>query len=82
MVESILVTLFCCLPLGIVAIIKASEVNSKFAAGDYMGAQASSEQAGKFVKFGLFGGLAVIAIYVVLVVLGTAGSLLSNSSGF
>jgi hypothetical protein len=52
MVESILVTLFCCLPLGIVGIIKASQVNSKYAAGDIAGAQAASEEAGKMVKIG------------------------------
>ena len=30
LVWSILVTLFCCLPFGIVAIIKSAEVNSKW----------------------------------------------------
>ena len=38
LVWSILVTIFCCLPFGIVAIIKSAEVNSKWAAGDRAGA--------------------------------------------
>ena len=33
--ESILVTIFCCLPFGIVGIVNASQVNSRFASGDY-----------------------------------------------
>src|SRR5262245_2690227 len=45
LVQSILVTLFCCLPLGIVSIVFAAQVNSKVAAGDYAGAQKASDQA-------------------------------------
>lgn len=53
MVLSVLVTLFCCLPFGIVAIIKSSEVNSKWAAGDAVGAQAAAAEAGKWIKWSL-----------------------------
>lgn len=35
MFQSILVTLFCCLPLGIVCIIKASQVSSAYNSGNY-----------------------------------------------
>lgn len=35
---SIVTTLFCCQILGIVALIYAAQVNSKFIAGDYAGA--------------------------------------------
>lgn len=44
LVESILATIFCCL-LGIVGIIFAAQVNSKWATGDYAGAQLSSKNA-------------------------------------
>ena len=42
---SILVTLCCCLPFGIVALVYASQVNSKLAAGDVAGAQIASNNA-------------------------------------
>lgn len=45
LVPSILVTLCCCLPFGIVAIVYAAQVNSKLTAGDVAGAQAASKNA-------------------------------------
>ena len=44
LVQAILVTLFCCLPFGVVAIIQAAQVNSKLQAGDVAGARISSER--------------------------------------
>jgi len=78
LVQSILVTLFCCLPLGIVAIVFAAQVNSKLSLGDFYGAQEASNKAKMWCwwSFGL--GLAGIVIYFVFVVLmaltGIAGS--------
>jgi len=45
LVQSILVTIFCCLPFGIPAIVFAAQVNGKLAAGDRMGALESSRKA-------------------------------------
>lgn len=45
MVWSILTTLFCCLPLGIVSIVYASSVNSLLAAGAYNEAQDAAGKA-------------------------------------
>ncbi|MDE5744540.1 MAG: CD225/dispanin family protein, partial [Paramuribaculum sp.] len=64
--ESILVTLFCCLPFGIVGIVKASSVDSLYRAGDYEGAQMASQAAGKWTKIGFFCGLAVVGIYLLI----------------
>lgn len=47
MVQSVLVTLFCCMPLGIAAIISASKVNDLLTRGDYDGAVQASENAKK-----------------------------------
>lgn len=44
LVFSILVTLFCCLPLGIAAIVKSSQVDKELAMGNYEGALAASKQ--------------------------------------
>lgn len=42
---SIISTLFCCQIFGIIAIIYAAQVNSKYIAGDYFGAQSASNNA-------------------------------------
>ena len=67
LVQAILVTLFCCLPFGIVAIVYAAQVNSKIAIGDYNGAVQASNNAKiwSWVAFGvgLFGGI----IWIILV---------------
>lgn len=77
LVESILVTIFCCLPFGIVAIINAANVNSRLAAGDYAGAQEASLNAGKWVKYGLIGAVLQVVIPIILIFfLGLGGALL------
>lgn len=43
--QSIVVTLLCCLPAGIVAIVYASKVDSLLSGGDVAGAQAASGSA-------------------------------------
>jgi hypothetical protein len=45
LVWAILSTLFCCLPLGIVSIIHAAQVDGKRAAGDLHGAREASDKA-------------------------------------
>lgn len=45
MVGAILCTIFCCLPLGIVAIIKASQVNTLYLRGDYNAACIRASEA-------------------------------------
>ncbi|HEX8277860.1 MAG TPA: CD225/dispanin family protein [Segetibacter sp.] len=65
LVESILVTIFCCLPFGIAGIIFASQVNNKFAAGDYQGAAKASADAARWTKIGFFVGLAMVILWLV-----------------
>lgn len=67
--ESILVTIFCCLPFGIVGIVNASQVNSRFASGDYEGALSASREAGKWTKLGFWIGMGLIALYIIAVFL-------------
>ena len=70
MIKAVLVTLFCCLPFGIVAIVKASEVNGKLAAGDVEGAQFSAAEADKWANYGLILGIVGGVIYFLLQILG------------
>src|ERR1044071_1242547 len=64
LVESILVTLFCCLPFGIAGIVFASQVNSKFSSGDYAGALEASRNAAKWTKIGFWVGIVFIIAYL------------------
>lgn len=79
LVQSILVTIFCCLPLGIVSIVFAAQVNGKAAAGDIAGAMAASKQAKTFawVAFGI--GAGGLLIWIILAMLGILGSLASHA---
>ena len=65
--ESILVTIFCCMPLGIAGIVFDSQVNSKFAVGDYEGAIASSKSAKKWMTWGIIASVITVFLYVVFV---------------
>ena len=64
MLLAILTTVCCCLPFGIVAIIKASQVNSLFAMKQYAVAQVSAEEAKKWSYIGIGLGLAIGIIYL------------------
>lgn len=64
LVESILVTLFCCLPLGIVGIINAAGVEGKFMRGDIAGAEKSAATAKQMVMISAIAGVVGILIYM------------------
>ena len=68
LVWGILTTLFCCLPLGVASIVFAAQVNGKWAAGDYAGAQESADKARKFAMWGAIAGVVVIVLYIILIV--------------
>lgn len=75
LVFAILVTLFCGKIFGIVAIVFAAQVNSKWNAGDYEGAQNASRNAKiwSWVSFSV--GVAIILITVLLSVFGLLAGL-------
>ena len=73
LVQSILVTLCCCIPFGIVAIVYAAQVNGKAAANDILGAQESSRKAKMWCWIALGTGLVVnILVMVAQVMAGIA----------
>ena len=63
--QSIVVTLCCCLPLGIVSIIFAAQVNSKLAQGDIVGARDASQKAKMFALIGFGVGIVVIILSMI-----------------
>ena len=65
-----ILSLVCCWPLSIVAIIFAAQVNGKVAAGDLQGAMDASKKAKLFSFIAIGLGLALGLIYLVLMVLG------------
>jgi hypothetical protein len=69
LVQAILVTIFCCLPLGIPAIVFAAQVNGKIQAGDMPGAMELSRKARLFAWWSFGVGLVGMALYVMIAVL-------------
>lgn len=64
-----IISVFCCMPLGVIAIVFAAQVNSKVAAGDIAGAMEASKKAKMFSIIALALGLVAVLIYVVWIVL-------------
>jgi hypothetical protein len=65
MVQAILITLFCCLPLGIVGIFKANAINKKIASGDIAGALADSNANKTMLWIGFGVGLVINALLII-----------------
>lgn len=69
MLWGILCTVFCCLPLGIIAIVFSNKVNTLYDSGDYSGAQEAADIAKKYAVMGAICGLVFIGIAFILFVL-------------
>ncbi|TRZ53394.1 DUF4339 domain-containing protein [bacterium] len=72
LLESILATLFCCLPLGIVGIVNAAKVETRFYAGDLDGANRLSADAKRYTTISFWIGLSVGIIYLIVIIVGAA----------
>ena len=72
LLESILVTLFCCLPFGIAGIVNATKVESLYYAGNIEAAERASKEAAKWTKIGFILGIVGIVLYFILIVVGAA----------
>ena len=66
LVEAILVTLFCCQPFGIVAIVYAAQVDGKLSGGDYAVARQAAEKAKNWCLASMLCGLAAILAGIVI----------------
>ncbi|MBU2527001.1 MAG: CD225/dispanin family protein [Bacteroidetes bacterium] len=82
LVESILVTILCCLPFGIAGIVNAAKVESRFHSGDKDGSERASSAAKKWTMIGFIIGLVAYVGYILLAILGIAGSLAGLGGDF
>jgi hypothetical protein len=75
LIWSILATLFCCLPFGIVSIVNAVKVDSAWAMGHYQEAEERSAAAKKWAVTSALIAVGVSVVYFILmVVLGVSAS--------
>ena len=70
LITAILVTLFCCVPFGIISIVYAAQVNGKVALGDIEGALRTSRSAKKWawISFGV--GLVITVGWILYFIVG------------
>eukprot|EP00057_Strongylocentrotus_purpuratus_P018736 XP_011673210.1 PREDICTED: proline-rich transmembrane protein 1-like [Strongylocentrotus purpuratus] len=78
-VSALFVTFCCCLPFGIVALIKSIEVQHRSAVGDYRGAAKASLEAERWCQIGFSFGCISLCVCVFV---GVLFSTLGSSSGF
>jgi hypothetical protein len=78
LIPAILATVFCCLPLGVVSIIFATQVNTKVANGDIAGAMEASKKAKMFMFIAVGLGLVSIVCGVILWVIFVGMAAASN----
>jgi len=70
LVFAILTTIFCCQILGIVSIVFAAQVNSKWNAGDYQGALNASKNAKLWAWVSTLSGFIIILGFTLLSIFG------------
>ena len=75
LVESILVTLFCCMVFGILGIVYSVQANSAFSSGNITAANEFSAKAKQWVTYGFWCGIAVVGIYAILALMGALSSI-------
>ena len=73
LVLSIICTLCCCLPFGIVGIVYAAKINSAMAAGNYEEAKSAAKTAKIWIIASAVVGLVVEVIYIIFIFIGGAG---------
>ncbi len=77
LVWAILCTVLCCLPLGIVSIIKATKVKELWLQGDTIGAQKAADDAKKWAIWGAVIAIGLWIIYFVLIFAGIASGFMA-----
>lgn len=79
---SILTTILCCLPLGIVAIIKSGKVDSLWAEGRHDEAIQTAKDAKKWCIFGVAGCAIFYVLYILFIIALVALGVFADSNLF
>jgi Interferon-induced transmembrane protein len=75
LVWAILATVLCCLPLGIVAIVKSTQVSGLWAQGRYADAQYAADDAKKWAMWSAIAGVIVAVVYVIIAMSGAVAGM-------
>ena len=76
LVWAILCTVMCCMPLGVVAIIKSTKVKELWLQGDHAGAQKAADDAKKYSIWGAaIAGIFIVLYIIFMVIVGVAGNM-------
>jgi hypothetical protein len=73
LVGAILATIFCCLPFGIVAIVKAAQVNTLWYAGQHDAARDAANSAGSWTTASVVCGIIGSILYFFFVFVANGG---------
>jgi len=76
---AIITTILCCIPFGIVSIIYAAQVNSKWAIGDFTGAAIASKNAKVWAWVAFAAGIIVYVVSTILLIAGVGAALWTNN---
>jgi hypothetical protein len=79
LVFAILTTIFCCQILGIVSIVFAAQVNSRWNSGDIAGANDASKNAKLWAWLAFGSGILVAVVAAILAVLGVFAGIMSGA---
>ena len=73
LIWSILMTLFCCQPLGIAAIVFSALANGEKSTGNYQKAMGHAKNAKTCLMIGVIGGALIILFFIGIMILGVVG---------
>lgn len=82
LVWAILCTVLCCLPLGIVAIIKSTKVKELWALGDMAGAQQAAADAKKYSIWGAAAAAVLWVLYIIFFMVMGLGGLFAGGGSY
>ena len=78
LVFAILTTIFCCQILGIVSIVFAAQVNSRWNSGDFQGALDASRNAKLWAWIAFGSGFVIVIIFAILAFFGALAGIMGG----